>query len=88
MSAAAFARTAASHRCLDAGEEGFMPVLIEKEPGPKKGTVQTSSQAKAGNDDPLADQQLYCPFCGCTYQAQEGCFCLRVVGWDGRPLGE
>ncbi len=88
MSAAAFARTAGSHRCLDAGKEGFMPVLIDREPAPKKEKAQTTTRVNAGSDDFWANQQLYCPFCGCTYPAQEGCFCLRVVGWDGRPLGE
>ncbi len=63
-----------------------MPVLIEAQ-APKavetKNTVQTHVAS-----DPLAGKQLLCPYCGVAYLPEEGCFCVRVVGWDGNPLGQ
>ncbi len=61
-----------------------MPVLIEEQTAldPRKGedTLEVVS-------DPLAGKQLLCPYCGVAYLPEEGCFCVRVVGWDGKPLG-
>lgn len=64
-----------------------MPVLIDEKPAPNsvktKGKVEQNSK-----NDPLAGKQLQCPYCGCVYLPEEGCFCVRVVGWDGRPIGQ
>lgn len=40
--------------------------------------------------DPLAGKHLQCPYCGWVYLPEEGCFCLRLVGWESvsRPEPE
>ncbi len=61
-----------------------MPVLEEQtalDSAKTKDQVQRTSE-------PLAGRQLLCPYCHVAYVPEEGCFCVRVVGWDGTPLGQ
>ena len=63
-----------------------MPVLIEDQAA--SNSVKTRNKGREPvASDPLAGKELQCPYCGCAYVPEEGCFCVRVVGWDGRPLG-
>ncbi len=57
-------------------EERALEVEDEKKPRPAQ--------------DPLAGKRLDCPYCGCVYLPEEGCFCLRLVGWGkaSRPEPE
>ena len=56
-----------------------MPGLKVEEPE----TVKLGEPATAGTAyDPLAGKELQCPYCGWVYLPEEGCFCLRLVGWD------
>lgn len=61
-----------------------MPVLEEKKRLDSVKDMENTQPAP----DPLAGQQLLCPYCQAAYVPEEGCFCVRVVGWDGKPLGE
>jgi hypothetical protein len=38
--------------------------------------------------DPLAGKWLQCPYCGWVYLPEEGCFCLRLVGWESASRPE
>ncbi len=63
-----------------------MPVLLEEEATLDSVKTKDKIQAQVAAD-PLAGKQLFCPYCGVAYLGEEGCFCVRVVGWDGKPLG-
>ena len=47
--------------------------------------VEKKAQAA---DDPLAGKRLQCPYCGWVYLPEEGCFCLRLVGWESASRPE
>ncbi len=63
-----------------------MPVLIEEQAPSNSAKTNNKVQAQVASD-PLAGKQLQCPYCSWVYRPEEGCFCVRVVGWDGNPLG-
>jgi hypothetical protein len=64
-----------------------MPVLIEEQVASSSAKAKDKVRAQAATD-PLAGKELQCPYCGWAYLPEEGCFCVRVVGWDGKPLGQ
>ncbi len=64
-----------------------MPALIEDQVESDSVKTKNNTQAQIAAD-PLDGKQLQCPYCGWTYVTEEGCFCVRVVGWDGKPLGQ
>jgi hypothetical protein len=61
-----------------------MPVLEEQT---ALVSVKTEDKTQLASD-PLAGRQLLCPYCHVAYVPEEGCFCVRVVGWDGKPLSQ
>ena len=62
-----------------------MPVLTEEQIASNSEKAKERTQVAT---DPLSGKQLECPYCGLTYTPEDGCFCVRVVGWDGNPLGQ
>jgi hypothetical protein len=64
-----------------------MPALIDEKTVSNSVKTKGKVQASAAQD-PLAGKQLQCPYCGCAYLPEEGCFCVRVVGWNGKPIGQ
>lgn len=64
-----------------------MPALIEDQFESDSVKTKNKTQTEIAAD-PLGGKELLCPFCGWAYRPEEGCFCVRVVGWDGNPLGQ
>ncbi len=58
-----------------------MPASVEE-----KLVEATKPKGAANTKDPLSGKELQCPYCGCTYTPEEGCFCVRVTRWDGSPI--
>lgn len=52
--------------------------------------LEVEEETRQPGQDPLAGKPLQCPYCGWVYLPEEGCFCLRLVGWEStsRPQPE